>query len=600
MNTIPANFFSGVQPGVLAVAGNPLSLNGVILTPDPSIPIGTVQGFADDTAVEDWFGAESPEAVEAGSYFGGYTNGNSLPSQLWFVQYNSAAVSAYLRGATVAALSLSALQALSGTLALSIDGMAVTSAEITLAGATSYSNAAALIQTGLQTSGGIFSGTATLVDASPTMTVVSTVSGQIYVGMPITGTDIPAGTTVLSFGTYTPLVGTGTVTLSANATATVAVAEAVDGQTAATVTYDSLRQAFVITSATTGTTSSIGYPAAGALSTGLNLTQATGAVISPGAAAPTPAQLMNMVAGVTQNWATFMTRDMQVLSVQEEFAAWTAAQNNRYGFVCQDNNPEAITSNATGTFGYISWYEEEYSGTMAVYDSTTGGTGTPSAVAAFVMGFTASINFELAGGRATIAFKNQAGLSADPNMGGGTVGNGGTNFINACGDPRVPTSFGNGYNAYVATATATQEFTWFQRGMVAGEFVWWDSYINQIYLNASLQSAMLTLEAAAPSMPYAIQGYNLIRSAVAPIAAQGLAFGSITVGVALSQTQQTEINLATGDAGAAAAIINNGWYLQVLDPGSTVRGGRGSPQIKFYYADGGSIQCIQMSSTEVQ
>ena len=70
-------------------------------------------------------------------------------------------------------------------------------------------------------------------------------------------------------------------------------------------------------------------------------------------------------------------------------------------------------------------------------------------------------------------------------------------------------------------------------------------------------------------------------------------------GVQLSSSQSAALNNATGDTSATATIQNTGWYLQILDPGAIVRGGRGSPTINFYYTDGGSVQQITMSSVDV-
>jgi hypothetical protein len=81
--------------------------------------------------------------------------------------------------------------------------------------------------------------------------------------------------------------------------------------------------------------------------------------------------------------------------------------------------------------------------------------------------------------------------------------------------------------------------------------------------------------------------------------AQALNFGAIVSGVSLSGTQAAALNTATGDPAAAATIQNTGWYLQILDPGATVRANRGTPIVNFWYTDGGSVQKISMSSIDV-
>ena len=157
----------------------------------------------------------------------------------------------------------------------------------------------------------------------------------------------------------------------------------------------------------------------------------------------------------------------------------------------------------------------------------------------------------------------------------------------------------NGYNCYASFATANQQFTQNQPGQISGPYGWADTYVNQIYLNSQFQLALMNLLATVPAVPYVNRGYTLIRSALLGPINQGLNFGSIVAGVALSSAQAAALNSATGDLGAAATIQNTGWYLQIKDPGAIVRGGRGTPTINFWYTDGGSVQKISMSSVDV-
>lgn len=73
-----------------------------------------------------------------------------------------------------------------------------------------------------------FSGTATLVSASTTLTVASVVSGQLTFGTALTGTNIPAGAYIVQQLTGTP-GGVGTYQMSIGASGTVGSAEAITG-----------------------------------------------------------------------------------------------------------------------------------------------------------------------------------------------------------------------------------------------------------------------------------------------------------------------------------------------------------------------------------
>jgi hypothetical protein len=556
-----------VIPGVLSAGGNPLSLNGVFLTQDPSIPIGTAQPFATAADVSAWFGPSAPETALAQIYFAGFNGATQLPGTLYFVQYNTATVGAYLRGASLAGLTLAQLQALSGTVVVSIDGAPVTSAAINFSGATSFSSAAALIQAGLA-AGTSFVGTAAQTASADVVNVTATSSGALKLGDVLTGTGVDAGLTVTGFGTYTPTTGTGTIMVSTTtgfASTTISVAGV------GNVSYDSQRQAFVISSPTTGVNSSVGY-ASGSLAPLVFLTQATGAAISAGAIAATPASVMAQVVAATQDWATFMTVTEVPDNIKLEFAAWVNTSGQRYVYVCQDSNAAALTAGASETFGALT---AAYNGVCPLYD-TTGGS-----LAAFTCGTAASIDFNAEAGRITFAYKGQAGLVAQIT------------------DPTVADNLtGNGYNFYASYATAAQGFTMLQPGLVSGQWEWLDAYVNQIYLNSQFQLALMELLTSVKSLPYNNTGYGQIRGALVPVINEALQFGSIQPGVALSASQAASVNAAAG-LPIDSTLENVGWYLQILPASAQTRGNRTSPPMTFWYTDGGSVQKLNLASIDI-
>lgn len=503
MNSIPANQLVSVIPSVLSAGGNPLSLNAVFLTANTSVPIGTVPAFATLQAVKDYFGSTSAEATLAAVYFSGFTGALKLPSTLYFSQYNAAAVAGYLRSAGLAGMTLTQLQALSGTITLSIDGVSTVSAAINLSSATSFTNAAALIQTGIRA-------------GTPVNTVVVTYSAQLT--------------------------------------------------------------AFVITSPTTGALSAISVAATSALATGLKLTAATSAIVSPGAAAATPGAAMDTIVSVTQNWATFLTVFEPVTATKILFATWVSqvseAGQERFVYSAWDSDTAPLAGPAPTSFGPLV-VAAAYSGVVPIYDPD-------GKKAAFFCGTTASIDFTQTQGRITFAFKNQAGLVAD--ITDATVAD---NLIS------------NGYNFYGSYATANQQFTFFQTGSMPGSWKWADSYVNQIWMNSEFQLALMVLLANVRSAPYNNIGYGLIRAALLDPISAALNAGVIQAGVPLSASQAQQVNTAAG-AKIDTVLSQSGWYLQILPASAQTRGNRASPPINFFYTDGGSIQQINMASIEIQ
>lgn len=569
---IPASQLVAVIPGVLGAGGNPLSLNSVFMTTDASVPVGAVLPFASLDSVEDFFGSDSTEAELAAVYFNGYAGATRLPGTLYFGRYNEGAVGAYLRSGSFNGVALSVLQALSGTVIVSVDGVTVTSTTINLAGASSYSNAAALIQTGLQTTGNVFSGTGTIDNgagaAGTVLTVSAVTSGTLHVGDMIVGGTTPKE--VLSQVSGTP-GGIGVYS--------VGVAEDYNPGGALTVTilptvaYDAQLAAFVVASPTTGVDSTIAY-ATGTIADDLKLQSAQAAVLSQGAVAATPASAMNAVTEVTQNWAMFMTTWEPALDVKLAFAAWVQGTGSRYAYVAWDSDAAAITPNAAGTFGAIVNASNSV-GIVPVYDAS-------GVIAAFICGTAASIDFQQTAGRITFAFKSQPGLTAD-----------------VVDETIALNLIGNGYNFYGSYATANEQFSFLQPGQISGSWLWIDPYVNQIYLNSQFQLAFMSLLAGIPSIPYNVTGYTILRQAAMDPINEALNFGSIQPGVLLSASQRVQLDTAAG-LRIADTVSQLGWYLKVGEADAQTRINRESPPMTFWYTDGGSIQKIELASIDVQ
>jgi hypothetical protein len=496
MNSIPASQLVNVIPGVLGPAGNPLALNAVFLTQDAAVPVGTLMSFATAQSVSDFFGPGSTEATLAAVYFNGFESATLLPGLLYFMQYPVASVAGYMRGGSMAGVSLSQLQALSGTLTLSLDGVPTVSLAINLSSATSFSNAAALIQTGLQ--GGTPNNTAT-------------------------------------------------------------------------VTYDSQRQAFKITSSTTGASSSVSVATAGALSTGLKLTIAAGAVASPGAVAQTPAGAVASIVAITQNWATLMTVWEPLTDDKVAFATAINAQGQRYAYVGWDTSVTPTQGPDPTGFAALT---QSMNGRIAVWGTAD--------KAAFICGTTAAINFSETNGRITYAYRKQAGLV--PDVTDATVA---SNLL------------ANGYNFYGSYATAADSFQFLQDGQISGDWNWIDAYVNQIKLNSDFQQALVTLFAQAKSIPFVTRGYDLVRGALMDPINSALNFGSIVPGVTLSASQRQQVNTAA-NANVADTLQSRGWYLLIQDAAPSVRVARGPLPATFWYTDGGSIQKINLASIDVE
>jgi hypothetical protein len=490
--SIPASDIVVVNPGVVGSGGNPLALNGVILTQSALLPAAGVQSFASPDAVSAYFGPSSYELTLAKIYFLGFDNSRIKPGTLYFAPFANVARAGWLRSGSLAAMSLTELKALSGTLIATVDGTLRTSGTINLSAATSFSNAATLIAAG-------------------------------FTGSPLT------------------------------------------------CAWDAVSGTFTLTSVTTGAASSMTY-ATGTLATSLKMTSATGAVLSQGAIVDTPATAMDRVKAATQNWVDFMTTWEPDAANKVLFATWANSQNQRYAYVVWDTDAQAIVNGSTTCFGVVA-NTAKYDGVMPVYNTAE--------LAAFVLGTVASIDFAQRNGRITAAFKSQSGFAA------------------TCTDQQTGANLlANGYSFYGIYATANDQFNFLYDGHMPGKWKWLDTFVNQVYLNSQFQLALLSLLTSVKSIPYNEAGYSLIRAAMADPIAAALNFGSIRAGVSMSMSQKAQVNQAVG-LDVSSLIEQQGYYLQVLDPGAQVRGNRGTPVINFWYTDGGAVHKITVASIDI-
>src|SRR6185312_4376822 len=284
---------------------------------------------------------------------------------------------------------------------------------------------------------------------------------------------------------------------------------------------------------TTGAPSTATY-ATGALSASLNLTQATGAILSQGGVALTPATAMPLFQAASGSWAGFSTTWEPVLADKEAFSLWTGQQNDAYFYAGYDSDVNALTPNTTETWAYNINLANE-TGSICIYGNATH--------AAAVLSWAASLNFSQRNGRSTLKFQSFSGLV--PYVTDGT---------------QAATLEANGYNYYGDFATSTQQFQFFSPGSISGVWDWADSYVNQIKFNSDLQEALITLETNVGSIPYNLDGYSLIHAALADPVAAALNFGTIRAGVQLAQSQIQELANAIG-IDVSQTIQSTGWYL---------------------------------------
>lgn len=341
-----------------------------------------------------------------------------------------------------------------------------------------------------------------------------------------------------------------------------------------TVVYSSDFNAFLITSSTTGASSSVSYATFGTVGDLMKLTEALGAVQSPGLDARTIAENMDAYTVITTNWVSFMHMFTQTDDQVIEFAEWANSKNLGVRYVYSTWDASVTATDPNNTTNISKRVDAlSLSGTIVNYNTM--------ALAAFPCAFIASLAYNVTNGRATAAFKMQGGLSV-------TV----DNAEDANG------LISNGLNFYGDYQTANDSFRWYYPGQISGKYNYIIVHVNAIQLNNAFQLAFMSLFANIPSIPYNLQGYDLIRAAALDPINAALNFGTIRAGVTLSEAQAAQIDNEAGIT-ISDIVSQRGWFLQILDATAETRAQGGSPPMKFWYTDGGDVLKIEMLSNVI-
>lgn len=340
-----------------------------------------------------------------------------------------------------------------------------------------------------------------------------------------------------------------------------------------TCAYSSLHNSFVITSATSGATSSITYAEVlGGEDVGatLGLTEASGAVISQGSNIETLTARLTKILTINQNFVSILPVWAESETESEELADFVNGKGTRFIYAYTETSNAPTVGKSETCFAQL--HNSNY-GLACMFNSKD--------ISAMMCGVVAGIDWSAYHGRKTLAYKQQAGLTASVT------------------DEQIADNLiDNGYNFYGAYGNANNNLSLFQNGQISGSAKWIDTYCGQIYIADSLQNAWINIMASVNAIPYNADGYALLRAAAQDTILAAINNGVIVKGVALSNAQKATVANEAG-LDISEELETNGYYLQILDPTAEVRANRGTPIANLWYTDGGSVQRINASSTTI-
>lgn len=382
---------------------------------------------------------------------------------------------------------------------------------------------------------------------------------------------IPSGTLTLSVDGTTQT--SQTIDLS-SVTSQSDIASAIQAAlTGVAVTWDATASLFIITSSTTGATSAVSFAADNALSQGLKLTAATGAQLSAGNATASLTDTLNNVVDSNQNWIGLASVVDLDDAERIEIAAWVNSQKSRYFYSMHDGNQDALIANSSTAFVPTQILPAGYEGVFPIYGDYLD--------AMTALAYAASINFDQTAGRVSYKFRKFTGIVPK---------------VTSLSQARALES--NGYNYYGDYGLNKTLKQYGADGSITGKYLWIDSFVNQVWINANLVSAYAELFTNNQSYSYNAQGYASIQAATIDPANRAVNFGAIQRGVVLDSSQVKQVSNVVGKD-ISATLYSDGWYLHIPTQTGASRIERSLNGVIFYYVDGQLIQSINMASTAI-
>ena len=529
---IPASELVKITPRVLSGAAGALNFNGLFLTTSNQAQADTLLTFNSATEVANYFGYDSQHHKAATIYFNGYDNSLTKPSQCFFFKHPDEDCPAFVRGQPAtdeAKLFQNLIKGTNATLYLDMGGLSLELNNFNLEKAKSLSDIAQILQDKINDTG-----------------------------------------------------------------ETKGCAE----WQKATVAYSSLNKAFQINAGVASPEIAFNE-VSGSMADLLGLSEATNAIYSKAVKARTYRETLDKARNQTGNFVTLTTiEEVTNLSDAQSIAEWVNncynnAEQFLYCFFTTDSSLDstnaAIQSSMVG-YGRVGsaqianaqsgrdivdlFLEKRYEGVCGIYGGVE--------YAAFIMGITASLDWNQPNSVITYAFKSQAGLSANVH-----------DISTARELESLKLNFIGDY------ACRNDNFVLSANGMVFGSFNWIDSYINSCWLLNSLQTAILQGFKNSPKVPYNSTGFTVMQAWCTGTILKAKNNGVISTGVQLDDAQKITLERESNSTEICNNLTANGYHLQISAT-PDIRSNRASPTAQMWYTDSGAVHKFEMPVTTVQ
>jgi hypothetical protein len=410
---------------------------------------------------------------------------------------------------------------------------------------------------------------------------------------------VTAGTLNLNFnGVSTAVTGinlAGKASFLAMAATIQTAIQAVAGFSGALVTFDTTTNAFTITFPYTGanTVSYITNSAslgADQLAQKMKITLSTGAILSQGLAAQTPAQIMTSIINLSQNWFTvicnFDVNSDPNYAIVLGITAWNASQTQPflplfYDTIGGTTSPitaplKTVLINAGyGQNTVTPWTLNTNIKEFIINPTTIG-------LIFGVAGTLASNNFDATNGNGIIQLNS-------------TIYPGITPIITNQSDLDLLLNTYNS-NSYINLNTRANNFQWFQTGVIGGNYNFADIYLGYTWIRDQCQYNIANLMQSVNSIPY--NRLSIVNAVLEPIFTLGLQNGTVQNNIQLSDSEkQTLISQAGYDI--SPILYNTGYFIAPITASATDIANRTLSGVNIWYTYAGGPIYITVNVTTV-
>lgn len=413
---------------------------------------------------------------------------------------------------------------------------------------------------------------------------------------------VTAGTLNLNFNGTAYLVSA--INLSAlNSFASMAAAlqtaiRLVAGLSTVTVGFDTTTNAFTIAFPYNGANANTvdfiinsGTGATDQLAQRMKITEIQGAVLSQGLAAQTIGQALDSLVNLDSNFFTiacnFDINSDSNYVIANGLVAWSNVQTYMYLPMLYDTqggqflpvspitNPMQTSLIANG-WGQNSVAPYTFNTNLMYIINTEDTVSLPFAIA----GTLASYNYNAPNGIIQLNANTYAGINT---------------IINNNSDlSLLINTFGA--NSYINLNTRGNNFKWFEKGNIGGNYLWADTLAGYVWLADQIQVQLASLQQSLNSVPY--NNLSLINAVVNPIFEQGLINGVVQRSIPISATQkQTLIQQAGYDF--TPILYNQGYFMPQIIPTQDDIINRTLSNVNAWYTYAGGAVQITVNLTTV-